>query len=313
MSNTPLLPSTPAGIDKAAAIIRAGGLVAFATETVYGLGADATNGAAVARIFEAKGRPQFNPLIVHVPDLDTAEKLVELPDNARMLAATFWPGPLTIVAPLKADSPIASLVTAGLPTLAIRVPAHPLALDLLRAANTPIAAPSANPSGMISPTTAGHVIAGLDGKIDAILDGGACPVGLESTIISGETSPRLLRAGGLAKEDIQAVLGTPLLAPETGKLTAPGQLLKHYATRTPLALNQTTPGAIHIGFGPGEATLNFSQSGDLREAAANLFAYLHQADAMAQTQHIPQITVAPIPKNGLGFAINDRLTRAAQS
>ena len=296
------------GLDRAAAILGKGGLVAFPTETVYGLGADACNGRAVARIFAAKGRPRFNPLIVHLADADAARGLVAWSDMAETLASRFWPGPLTLVLPLLPDSPLSPLVTAELPSLALRVPAHPLARALLARFGGPVAAPSANPSGRISPTSAAHVAAGLSGRIEAILDGGPCPVGLESTIIGLTDTPRLLRPGGLASEEIEAALGRPL-ARSGGEITAPGQLASHYAPAAPVRLNahEKRPGERLLGFGtvPG-ADLNLSPAGELTEAAANLFAMLHQID-----DGTAPIAVSPIPETGLGRAINDRLRRAA--
>lgn len=299
-----------AGLRAAAAILRQGGLVAFPTETVYGLGADARNGAAVAAVYAAKGRPAFNPLIVHVTDLDAVRRLCIVHDQAACLARAFWPGALTMVLPLRPDHGIAGLVTAGQTTLAVRVPDHPVAQALLAACDAPVAAPSANPSGRISPTTATHVLAGLAGRIAAVLDGGACGLGLESTIIGWQPEPVLLRAGGLPAEVIEAVLGQPLGQPAAGSgPTAPGQLASHYAPSGQVRLNATTvrPGEILLGFGPGPATLNLSDRGDLTEAAANLFGHLHRLDALGATH----IAVAPIPDTGLGRAINDRLQRAA--
>ncbi len=296
------------GLDRAAAILRAGGLVAFPTETVYGLGADACNGRAVARIFAAKGRPRFNPLIVHLADAQAARALVEWSDAAEALATRFWPGPLTLVLPLLPDSPLSPLVTAGLPSLALRVPAHPLARALLARFGGPVAAPSANPSGRISPTTAAHVAAGLSGRIEAILDGGPCPVGVESTILGLTDTPRLLRPGGLASEEIAAALGQPL-APSGPGISAPGQLASHYAPAAPMRLDATEklPGERLLGFGAvPRADLNLSPAGDLTEAAANLFAMLHRIDDGSTA-----IAVSPIPETGLGRAINDRLRRAA--
>lgn len=297
-----------AGLARAAAILGRGGLVAFPTETVYGLGADARDGPAVARIFEAKGRPRFNPLIVHVADTETARRYVEWPETARALAARFWPGPLTLVLPLRPDSGLSALVTGGLPSLALRVPAHPLARALLRGFGGPVAAPSANPSGRISPTTADHVAAGLSGRIEAILDGGPCPVGVESTIVGLTGTPALLRPGGIATEDIEAVLGRPLAAPGQA-ITAPGQLASHYAPGAAVRLDasEKRPGERLLGFGaaPG-ADLNLSPAGSLTEAAANLFAMLHAID-----DGKTPIAVSPIPETGLGRAINDRLRRAA--
>lgn len=298
---------TAADLPSAAALLAEGGLVAFPTETVYGLGADASDARAVARVYEAKGRPSFNPLIVHVPDLAAAERHAVFDDRARELAAAFWPGPLTLVLPLAEGAGIADLVTAGLDTVAIRVPSGDMAQALLRAASVPVAAPSANPSGRISPTTAAHVLAGLDGRIDAVLDAGSCDVGLESTIVGLGDTPRLLRPGGLPAEEVERVLGQSL-AGAGADITAPGQLASHYAPRASLRLNVGTPepDEVVLGFGPGPSTLNLSPSGDLVEAAATLFGHLHALDAMGSP-----IAVAPIPDHGLGRAINDRLRRAA--
>lgn len=310
MTQTELLAPDAAGIARAAALLGQGALVAFPTETVYGLGADARNSLAVARIFEAKGRPRFNPLIVHVASTAQAQTYVEWSDQADALAAAFWPGPLTLVLPIRADAGLSDLVTADLPSLAIRVPAHPLARDLLTAFGGPVAAPSANPSGRISPTTAAHVMAGLDGRIEAVLDGGPCPVGLESTIIGLTGAPTLLRHGGLPVERIESLLGQPLAQDTTpGKLTAPGQMTSHYAPRAAMRLNAQAPAPdeVLLGFGPMACTLNLSPGRSLTEAAANLFPHLHALDA----QGVTAIAVAPIPDTGLGRAINDRLRRAA--
>lgn len=310
MIHTERLLPDDAGLSRAAHLLTGGGLVAFPTETVYGLGADARNSLAVARIFEAKGRPRFNPLIVHVASADQAQAYVAWSDQAQALASAFWPGPLTLVLPIRADAGLSDLVTADLPSLAIRVPAHPLARALLSAFNGPVAAPSANPSGRISPTTADHVIAGLDGRIAAVLDGGACPVGLESTILGLTGTPTLLRHGGLAQEQIETLLGQPLAQDTTpGKLSAPGQMASHYAPNATMRLNASTaePGELMLGFGAMTCDLNLSASASLAEAAANLFPHLHSLDARkART-----IAVAPIPEQGLGRAINDRLRRAA--
>ncbi|SHF51983.1 translation factor SUA5 [Litoreibacter ascidiaceicola] len=298
----------PADLAKVAKMLQSGQLVAFPTETVYGLGADARNGSAVAAIYAAKGRPSFNPLIVHVASMEQAEALAHFDHDARALAQAFWPGPLSLVLPLKDGHGLSSLVTAGLDTVAIRMPAQLLARDLLALADCPVAAPSANPSGQISPTTAAHVLAGLSGRIDAVLDGGPCKVGVESTIVA--TSPlRLLRPGGLPVEALNAALGSPL-AEDTNPDTpsAPGQLVSHYAPNARVALNQTD-GAFMLGFGAVNGQLNLSPSGDLHEAAANLFAMLRQMDELASDTDT--IRVAPIPMTGLGLAINDRLTRAA--
>ena len=307
--NTVLLHSDSSGIAQAAAMLRPGQLVAFPTETVYGLGADARNGKAVAAIYEAKGRPSFNPLIVHLSDATLAERYVEWSDAAEILASAFWPGPLTLILPLKEGHGLSSLVTAGLDTVAVRVPAHASARKLLAEFGGPVAAPSANPSGRISPTTAAHVMAGLGGRIAAILDDGPCTVGLESTIVglNGDTAT-LLRAGGLPQEAIEAALGQ-LLAIENGaNITAPGQLASHYAPGATVRLNasQVVGNEVLLGFGPMPCDLNLSPTGDLVEAAAHLFDFLHQLDAMARP-----IAVAPIPAHGLGQAINDRLQRAA--
>ncbi len=310
---THIHPPTEAGITAAARLLQDGQLVAFATETVYGLGADARNSAAVANIFAAKNRPRFNPLIVHVPDLAGAAELVEIPPQARALAEAFWPGPLTMVLPRCADAGLSDLVTAGLDTLAVRIPANPLARRLLAAAGVPVAAPSANPSGKISPTSAAHVEQGLGGRIAAILDGGRCDVGVESTILGfdGDT-PVLLRAGGLAIETIEPLLPRPLSLPQAGRITAPGQMKSHYAPDAKMRLNVTEPtaGEVLLGFGARNGALNLSPAGDLREAAVNLFSYMRKIDDLA-TRSGKSIAVAPIPETGLGLAINDRLNRAA--
>jgi L-threonylcarbamoyladenylate synthase len=295
-------------ISKAARIILDGGLVAFPTETVYGLGADATQDSAVAKIFAAKSRPQFNPLISHVEDVEAAFALGEFSAGALKLAARFWPGPLTLVVPRRADCKVSLLASAGLPSLALRVPAHPIALELLRAVGRPVVAPSANPSGRISPTTAAHVRASL--TPDMILDGGACAVGVESTVVSFIDGPvRLLRAGGLARDIIEDALSAKLLEAADGPLHAPGQLESHYAPIASLRLNalRAEVGETYLGFGVYKADFNLSPAGDVVEAAANLFRMLHEIDALNPTR----IAVAPIPHLGLGEAINDRLKRAA--
>ncbi len=297
------------GIAEAAALLSKGALVSFPTETVYGLGADARNGVAIAAIYAAKGRPSFNPLIVHLADTELARDFVIWSDAARVLANAFWPGPLTLVLPLKPDHGLSSLVTAGLNTVALRVPAHPTAHALLSVFGGPVAAPSANPSGKISATTADHVMAGLSGRIAAVLDDGPCPVGLESTIIGlADGAPTLLRAGGLPQEAIEAALGAPLVHVSGAQITAPGQLTSHYAPGAAVRLNaaQAQGNEVLLGFGDMPCDLNLSRSGDLVQAAANLFDFLHQLDAMARP-----IAVAPIPNHGLGRAINDRLKRAA--
>ncbi|MEL7259509.1 MAG: L-threonylcarbamoyladenylate synthase [Pseudomonadota bacterium] len=309
-SSLEILPADDQGLSRAAEILRAGRLVAFPTETVYGLGADARNDHAVARIFDAKGRPRFNPLIVHVYDTEAAKRFVEWSDTADRLASAFWPGPMTLVLPLRAGTGLSPLVTAELPTLAIRVPAHPVGQALLHAFDGPVAAPSANPSGRISPTSADHVISGLEDRIDAVVDGGACDVGLESTILGLSGAPTLLRPGGLPVEAIEAAIGQPLeLHSDTDSISAPGQLASHYAPGANLRLNAETrrPGEHLLGFGKVECDLNLSEAGDLIEAAANLFGHLHSLDNMGADV----IAVSPIPDVGLGRAINDRLRRAA--
>lgn len=298
-----------AEVAPAAAALRAGDLVAFPTETVYGLGGDATKGETVAAIFAAKGRPRFNPLIIHVTEISEADKFGNISGGLRTLAEAFWPGPLTLVAPLRDGAGLSPLASAGLDTIALRVPALPLARELLSACGLPLAAPSANPSGKVSPTTADHVLEGLTGRIAGVLDGGPCPVGLESTIVGfdGET-PVLLRPGGIAAEDLAEALGRPLAAHQGG-INAPGQLSSHYAPDAPVRLNAEAPdeGEAYIGFGNSPAgDINLSPKGDLVEAAAGLFAALRAIDRFAKP-----IAVAPIPETGLGAAINDRLRRAA--
>ena len=307
--DTTYLTATPADIATAADLLRAGALIAFPTETVYGLGGDARNDDAVAGIYEAKGRPSFNPLIAHVASIEAAQRYVVWTDEADRLAQAFWPGPLTLVLPLKPDHGISPLVTAGLDTLAVRVPAHDTARALLAEFDGPVAAPSANPSGRISPTTAQHVRAGLDGRIAAVLDDGPCGVGLESTIVGLAGAPTLLRPGGLSADLIEACLGQKIGTYKQGDaLSAPGQLLSHYAPDSSVRLNVETPmgDEVLLGFGPVECDLNLSPAGDLTEAAANLFSALHQLDATGRP-----IAISPIPEKGLGLAINDRLRRAA--
>jgi len=298
---TRILPYGDDGIEEAARLILAGQAVAVPTETVYGLAADATNGAAVAKIYEAKGRPSFNPLIVHVPDVHFAQSLGFFDEAALMLAERHWPGPLTLVVPLREGAGIASIVTAGLPTIGLRVPAHPAMQALLRRVNRPLAAPSANASGAISPTRAEHVAASLGGRIALIIDGGPTMHGLESTIVAATGAPlRLLRPGPV---DVSA-------APDAGeKIEAPGQLASHYAPSKPLRINAAAAEADEflIGFGDIEGDANLSPSEDLVEAASRLFDLLHRADEAAKRR----IAVAPIPQAGLGAAINDRLKRAA--
>lgn len=310
--DTQMLGATPPELAIAARILASGGLVAFPTETVYGLGADACNDRAVAAIYAAKGRPTFNPLIVHVPDLESAARYCHLDDGAARLADAFWPGALTLVLPLRSGAGISRLVTAGLDTLAIRVPDSATAQGLLRAFGGPVAAPSANPSGRISPTRADHVMAGLGGRIDAIVDGGSCSVGLESTIVGFGDGPTLLRAGGIPVEALETCLGQTLRTSldATDNPVAPGQLMSHYAPNGQVRLDvvEPRPDEVLLGFGHVEgATLNLSRSGDLMEAAANLFGMLHELDR-AGASHI---AVSPVPDHGLGRAINDRLRRAA--
>ncbi|MCH2249474.1 MAG: threonylcarbamoyl-AMP synthase [Cognatishimia sp.] len=308
-----MLSADETGFQAAAKLWKAGGLVAFPTETVYGLGADARKDLAVAKIFEAKERPTFNPLIVHVASITAAQELVHWNDDADRLAQAFWPGPLTLVLPLKDTAGISPLVTAGKDTLAVRMPAHPVAQALLAAFQGPIAAPSANPSGRISPTLAAHVAEGLGTRVDGIVDGGACDVGVESTIVGLFDAPTLLRPGGLPLEAIEAAIGAPLktLSGQIANddLTAPGQLASHYAPGATVRLNATQAheGEVMLGFGDIAGDLTLSASGDLREAAANLFHHLHRLDKMGAQG----IAVAPVPNHGLGLAINDRLSRAA--
>ena len=309
-------PATEAVIKEAAVLIREGRLVAFPTETVYGLGADATNSIAVARIFTAKMRPRFNPLIIHVPDLDYASRLVQVDARARVLAKQFWPGPLSLVLPRRADCPVELLAGAGLETLAIRAPDHAVAQALLRARARPIAAPSANRSGEVSPTTAAHVAAALGNEVDDILDGGACSIGLESTILDlPQNPPEILRYGGISDEEIYAVVG-PLAfgMAEESRPRSPGQLSRHYATRLALRINATEvqSGEGLLGFGRHSVTgaaaeRNLSPAGDLTEAAANLFAMLRDLDRPEYTG----IAAVSVPDVGIGRAINDRLRRAA--
>lgn len=310
MSATILPASDPNAVARAAEILREGGLVAMPTETVYGLAGDAGNGQTVARLYAAKGRPSFNPLIAHVTGVEMAQRLVDIPPLARKLMDVFWPGPLTLVLPKQEDAPISDLANAGLDTVAIRCPAHTAARALIEAVDRPLVAPSANPSGAVSPTRAAHVAEGLGEKIDLILDGGECPVGLESAVVAvtGETAT-LLRPGGLARERIEAITGALHAAGESDAPASPGMLKSHYAPGAAVRLNATEagPGELLLGFGPIEGDLNLSPAGDLGEAAARLFSALRELDARgAQT-----IAVAPIPGHGLGEAINDRLHRAA--
>lgn len=304
-------------IREAAALLAAGKLVAFPSETVYGLGGNAMSDQAVARIYEAKGRPSFNPLIVHVPDHAAAAEFAALSPAANALAEKFWPGPLTLVLPRRSHCRLSLLVSAGMDSVALRVPAHPVAQALLQASGLPIAGPSANPSGRISPTTAQHVADGLGDKVAMILDGGPCRIGLESTVVSLlEDAPQILRPGGIVAEELAAALGRPVgLAAQIGDvaegLHGPGRLLSHYAPSASVRLDAVSvrPGETLLAFGPDAppAALNLSPRGDLTEAAANLFAMLRQLDR----PDVQAIAVMPIPERGLGLAINDRLRRAA--
>lgn len=317
---TERLAADPAGISRAAALLRAGGLVAFPTETVYGLGADATSGEAVAGLYAAKERPRFNPLIVHVPDAGAARRIGVFDARAERLAMAFWPGPLTLVVPLRPGG-VSSLVAAGLDSVGLRVPDHPVAAALLRQTARPVAAPSANRSGRVSPTTAAHALVDLDGRVDAVLDGGPTRVGVESTIVSClGPRPALLRPGGVTREALEAVLGEPLALPvvDGGEAPlAPGMLASHYAPRAAMRLDATEirPGEAALLFGgtepPGlagaRAAENLSAGGDLAEAAAALFAALRRLDETGATT----IAVVPVPGDGLGEAIRDRLARAA--
>tara|TARA_R110000772_G_scaffold41808_1_gene97551 strand:+ start:133425 stop:134429 length:1005 start_codon:yes stop_codon:yes gene_type:complete len=313
----------PAAIARAADVLRAGGLVAFPTETVYGLGADATSDAACAAIYAAKDRPEFNPLIVHVADAAAAAGYAEITALGRRLMDAFWPGPLTVVLPRRADCRLSRLVSAGLDTVAMRAPDHAVGQALLKASGLPIAAPSANRSGRMSPTQALHVAASLPGPDqggpEIILDGGACPVGLESTVVDATGDrPVILRPGGLSREDIEAVCGTDGTVAEAHEIgpggpRSPGMLARHYAPSKRLRLNALSaePGEALLGFGPDapEGTMNLSAAGNTTEAAANLFAMLHDLDGGPA----PAIAVMPIPDRGLGRAINDRLIRAART
>lgn len=309
------LDASDEGIARAAELLRAGGLVAFPTETVYGLGADATSDAAVASIYAAKGRPSFNPLIVHLAEADWAGRYADVSDEAEALMAAFWPGPLTLVLPRSAKCELAKRVSAGLDSVALRMPDHPVALAILRQTDLPLAAPSANPSGGVSPTIAAHVLEGLSGRIAALVDGGPCNVGVESTVLSlmGK-GPRLLRPGAISAGAIAQVLGREVDVPGDEIVpTAPGQLASHYAPNALVILNASTrpDGALWLGFGPdcAGADMMLSETGDLAEAATALFAALRTLDARANPGQV--IAIAPIPNKGLGIAINDRLRRAA--
>jgi len=320
---TLILPAHEAAMAQAARLLAGGGLVAFPTETVYGLGADATNPAAIARLYEAKGRPSFNPLIAHVSDLAAAMRIGCFDTTAIALAEAFWPGPLTLVLPKTRDCTVADLATAGLETIAIRVPAHPVAREILRAFGGPVVAPSANLSGHVSPTTAAHVLSDLAGRIDLIVDGGAVAVGVESTIVGCFDAPMLLRPGGLPRDEIERVLGRALVQPpqdpdgHSEQPLAPGMLTSHYAPRTRVRLDadRVEAGEALLAFGPAEvagtdaavAVMNLSPRSNVDEAAANLFGYLRTLDGKGARA----IAVMPIPHHGLGEAINDRLRRAA--
>jgi L-threonylcarbamoyladenylate synthase len=317
---TPILPADQAAVSAAARCLAAGGLVAFPTETVYGLGADATNAAAIARLYQAKGRPSFNPLIAHIRDGDGAAQIARFDAAAMALAEAFWPGPLTLVLPKSENCTIADLATAGLETVAIRVPAHPVAREILRAFGGPVVAPSANLSGHVSPTTAAHVQSDLGDRIDLIVDGGPVEVGVESTIIACFEQPMLLRPGGVPRAEIERVLGRALAqAPDTNRSQplAPGMLASHYAPRTKVRLDAESVenGEALLAFGSGaipganaaNVVMNLSMRGDLNEAAANLFGHLRALDAKGARA----IAVMPVPHHGLGEAINDRLRRAS--
>lgn len=305
-----VLQADDAAVSAAADLLRGGQIVAIPTETVYGLAADASNADAVAKIYAAKGRPDFNPLIVHVPDKAAAEQLAVFDALADRLAAAFWPGPLTLVLPLKDDAPVTKAVAAGLPTIAIRCPTHPVMQAVLAASGLNLAAPSANKSGGISPTRAEHVLASLGGAVPMILDAGPCSAGLESTIVAvRQNGWQILRPGPLTLEDITVVAGCPPLASTDKVIEAPGQLVSHYAPSKPLRLNAETArvGEWLIGFGALVGDDNLSAASDLAQAAARLFDALHRADA----SDAKAIAVAPIPHHGIGVAINDRLARAA--
>jgi L-threonylcarbamoyladenylate synthase len=320
---TRILPAGQAAVTAAARTLASGGLVAFPTETVYGLGADAANPAAIARLYQAKGRPAFNPLIAHVGDFTAAKKIARFDAAAEKLAQAFWPGPLTLVLPKAENCVVADLATAGLDTVAVRVPAHPVAREILRAFDGPVVAPSANLSGHVSPTDAAHVESDLAGLIDLIVDGGPVEVGVESSIVGCFEAPMLLRPGGVPREDIERMLGRALAQPpqevdvDSAQPLAPGMLASHYAPRTRVRLyaDNVAPGEALLAFGlhrlhgadDAVAIMNLSANGDLNEAAANLFGYLRSLDAKGAKT----IAVMPIPNEGLGEAINDRLRRAA--
>jgi L-threonylcarbamoyladenylate synthase len=320
---TQILPAGDAAVAAAARALAEGGLVAFPTETVYGLGADATNPAAIAHLYQAKGRPAFKPLIAHVGDIVAARKIARFDAPATALAEAFWPGPLTLVLPKTPDCAVADLAAAGLDTVAIRIPAHPVARDILRTFGGPVVAPSANLSGHVSPTMAAHVQSDLAGRIDLIVDGGAVEVGVESTIVGCFDQPMLLRPGGLPRAEIERVLGRALVQPpadaesDSGQPLAPGMLASHYAPRAKVRLNagHVEPGEALLAFGLGAISgidaasivMNLSERSDLDEAAANLFGHLRALDSKG----VRTIAVMSIPDEGLGEAINDRLRRAA--
>lgn len=306
-----MLDTGPEGVSAAARMLQDGRLVAVPTETVYGLAARADRDESVAAIYRAKGRPSFNPLIVHVADIASAQALARFDERAHALAGAFWPGALTMVLPLRDDAPIAPAVTAGLPTLALRCPAHPVMQAVIAAGGVALAAPSANRSGGVSPTEAAHVVGSLGGNVDAVIDGGTCEAGLESTIVALREDGRwqILRPGPIAEARIAAVLGRASEPVISQAIEAPGQLASHYAPGKPVRLNALAaePDEFHIGFGPVAGDASLSASGDLVEAAARLYALLHEAAAAPR----PRIAVAPIPAGDIGAAINDRLKRAA--
>lgn len=308
---------SPAGLAASTAILRRGGLVGFPTETVYGLGADARKDSAVRRIFEAKGRPASNPLIIHFASRSEAESYVEFDELASRLAEAFWPGPLTLVLPGLAKREISQLAASGHTTLGVRVPSHPVAHALLKEFGGPVAAPSANCSGKISPTSANHVLAELDGRIEAVLDGGACPLGLESTIVATREQTAILLRPGVVTKEMIAKISESLFNSQSadGRPASPGQLPVHYAPETPIRLESgpASDNELLLGFGPEarSAYLNLSPTGDLAEAAANFYAMLRQIDQSARSTGRTKIAVSPIPETGLGAAINDRLIRAA--
>ncbi len=310
VTSTRILPANTASIEHAAMLIANGHPVAVPTETVYGLAGDARSGEAVAAIYAAKGRPSFNPLIAHVRGFAMAEEIAIFSPLARKLAIAFWPGPLTMVLPKAPNAPIASLMTAGLPTIAVRAPSHAVIRALINAVGRPLAAPSANASGAISATRADHVARSLDGRIELVLDGGATEIGIESTIVAVEEDRlRLLRPGSVTAEMLRDAAGIEVETAATGAIEAPGQMASHYAPSKPVRLDaiEARPGEVLIGFGPIEGDASLSPSGNLNEAAARLFDLLHAADA----GNAAVIAVAPIPDEGLGLAINDRLRRAA--